>query len=83
MATETIEVNGKTIWVTAEPVHTHPLYSKIIQTVPNQYLGYYRYAQPAEAVPGEPVKDADGTPKVFATPEAVTEYVRSMHQGMQ
>lgn len=78
MPTTTINVNGKTIWVTADPVRTHPQYSKIVQAVPNQYFGYYRYDEPGEGVPGTPVKE-EGQPKVFATPEQVVEFVRSMH----
>jgi hypothetical protein len=78
MSATRIEVQGRPIWVTAEPVRTNQGRSKVIQTIPNQFYGYYRYDEPAEAVPGNQIIEGD-QPKIFATPEQVTEYVRSQH----
>jgi hypothetical protein len=78
MTTSTIDVNGKTIWVTAEPVRSYQSNNKAIRTVPGQYYGYYRYEQPSESVLGNQLME-DGTPKIFDTPEQILEYVRSLH----
>ena len=81
MDTQTIDVNGKTIWVTAEPVRSYQTHNKAIQTVPNQYYGYYRYDPPSETVLGTQLLQ-DGQPKIFATREQIIENVRSLHSNV-
>jgi hypothetical protein len=81
METQTINVNGKTIWVTSDPVHSYQTHNKAIRTVPNQYYGYYRYDPPSETVPCNPLLQ-DGQPKIFATPEQIIEHVRSLHENL-
>ena len=68
-------INGKDIWLKVDP---HPIQRENPNIIPKEYFtaSYFTQEPVPNALNGEPIKDEDGSTKLFESPVAALSFAR-------